>query len=174
VTKTTLIKQNLLFTIICFAQCLFVCAQDSKEASARAQSIYGELGGNGVFLSLNYDTRFSSRNNGLGGRAGVGFVPGFSFGFGSVSTTITFPIGLNYLVGNGPNYLEAGAGATIISGAMSIFGAEAKATSVGFVPSVGYRYQPLTRGFTGRVVISPFIGNGVASFWAGISAGVRF
>jgi hypothetical protein len=166
--------RSLFFTIFTIA-CFIVSAQD-KDAytGSRAQNVFGELGGNGVFLSLNYDTRFSKKDNGLGGRAGIGFIPGFSFGFGAVSTIITFPFGLNYLVGRGPNYLEVGAGATISTGAVSLLGIGAKANGVDFVPSIGYRYQPRKKGFTGRVVISPFIGNEDAQFWAGVSGGIRF
>jgi hypothetical protein len=45
---------------------------------------------------------------------------------------------------------------------------------VAFVPSIGYRYQPLRKGFTGRVILSPFISGGGMTFFAGVSGGVRF
>jgi hypothetical protein len=168
-------KQKLVSTLVFLACCIYVNAQDSKNITGtRAQSVYVELGGNGGFLSFNYATQFSKKNNGLGARAGIGFIPGFGFGFGVISTIFTFPLGLNYLVGLGPHYLEAGAGATISSGAIFTVAGGGRVTGIAFVPSIGYRYQPLRRGFTARDVASPLIGSGGATFWAGVSAGVRF
>jgi hypothetical protein len=88
--------------------------------------------------------------------------------------SFNFPLELNYLVGLGPHYLEAGAGATISSGAIFTVAGGGRVTGIAFVPSIGYRYQPLRRGFTARDVASPLIGSGGATFWAGVSAGVRF
>jgi len=33
-----------------------------------------ELGGQGLLLTANYDTRFGNSRNGLGGRAGIGYI----------------------------------------------------------------------------------------------------
>ena len=57
--------------------------QESKTAAipGRAASAFLEIGGNGGFLSVNYDTRFFKANNGLGGRIGIGFFPALDFIF---------------------------------------------------------------------------------------------
>ena len=66
------------------------------------KSVYGELGGPGIFLSANYDTRLANSNKGLGVRAGVGTI------FDQYSLSFTLPVGLNYLLGKEKNFLELG------------------------------------------------------------------
>ncbi|RYY06349.1 MAG: hypothetical protein EOP43_06620, partial [Sphingobacteriaceae bacterium] len=81
---------------------------DSNET--RAQNVYIELLGQGLLLTANYDTRFSNKRNGIGGRVGVGFgtLPL------SNNTVFTIPIGLNYLIGKKINFFEIGLGATYL------------------------------------------------------------
>ncbi len=160
-------------TCLCFTilliQPVFSQEEVPKSSSANASNIFIELGGNGAGFSINYDSRFSRSQKGIGGRIGVGFIPSLDFGFlGSTPSILTIPIALNYLAGKAPHYLEAGAGATIGS-----IGRNTKGTGVVFIPSIGYRYQPSYKGFTGRVVLSPLINNGVQLSW-GISGGVKF
>jgi hypothetical protein len=67
-------KLRLLFFTLFTAACLTISAQDKEAyAGTRAQSVFGELGGNGLLFSVNYDTRFSRSDKGLGMRAGLGF-----------------------------------------------------------------------------------------------------
>lgn len=165
----------LLFTTNLNLQSVFSQDKVTKPQSSNASNIFFELGGNG-FLSLNYDGRFSKKDKGLGGRIGLGIIPGVNTGLYETSTFVTIPIGLNYLAGKGPHYFEAGAGGTIGTGKFkNFFGAEAgeKETGVVFVPSIGYRYQPIKKGLTGRIVLSPLIGNGFMWF-GGVSIGMRF
>lgn len=162
-------KQKLLFVIICLLSCVYVGAQDVKEAGARAQSVYGELGANGILFSANYDTRFSQSQKGLGGRIGFGFLGGSGGG------VLTVPIGLNHLAGRGPHYFETGLGFTYatITGDDDFFGGGGKL----LVPSIGYRYQALGKGFVGRVVLSPLVNLGEGGGWilfGGVSAGFKF
>jgi hypothetical protein len=144
-------------------------SQRNEEPSKNASCIYGELGGNSLFFGANYDFRFKGQN-GLGMRVGIGF-----FG-GSGGGLLSIPVGLNYLVGkNGPSYFEAGLGATYLSytgddffdGSSGIF----------MIPTIGYRYQPISKGFTGRVFVGPLIATGADGGWfmyGGISAGYKF
>lgn len=163
--------KKLLFTTLITVVITGVCfAQEEKYTSERAQSVYGELGGNGLFFSGNYDFRFLKSQKGLGMRVGIGF-----FG-GSGGGLISVPVGLNYLAGKAPNYLEVGLGYTFASFTSpdDFFNGE---TGSILVPSIGYRYQPLKKGFTGRVFIAPLIslgGGGGWLFWGGVSAGYKF
>jgi hypothetical protein len=157
----------LLFSCLIMANKLF--SQEEKSASTRAQSVYGEIGGNGLVFSGNYDFRFSNSQKGLGMRLGIGF-----FG-GSGGGLITVPVGLNYLSGKAPNYFEVGLGFTYASFTDSEDFLEGSGTIL--VPSAGYRYQPEHKGFTGRIFISPLIGIGGGGGWlfyGGISAGYKF
>src|SRR5687768_10080250 len=122
-----------------------------ETTNERAQCVFGELGGNGLMFSANYDFRFAKTQNGFGGRAGLGFFTTFLGG------GLTVPVGINYLAGKRGHYLEGGLGATFLTfqGSFTLFGEDINASSVAFVPSLGYRYQPLQNGFTGRIFVSP-------------------
>jgi hypothetical protein len=66
--------------------------KESTIAEKRAQNIFVELGGQGLLFTANYDSRFSKRRDGLGGRIGIGHI-GEN---GDRATTV--PISLNYLL----------------------------------------------------------------------------
>ncbi len=135
----------------------------------RAQSVFFELGGNGIILSGNYDLRFAKKQNGFGARVGIGYVSDF-FDRGGLS----FPVGVNYLAGKKTNYLELGIGATVYTvKGLTLFKEDRNKAGVIFVPSLGYRYQPISDGLTFRIFASPLIGNG-STFWAGLSIGYKF
>jgi hypothetical protein len=127
----------------------------------RAQSVYGEIGGNGIVFSANYDVRFAKSQKGLGARIGIG----------GIASYLTIPIALNYLAGRAPNYFEGGLGVT--------YATDASYTSdhgTAMVFSAGYRYQPLKNGFTARVILSPLVatnGDGFL-FFGGVSLGYKF
>lgn len=135
-------------------------------SSQAAKSIYFELGGPGL-ASINFDTRFTNKEGGLGGRVGVG---GFSI---DGSGAVFIPIAVNYLLGkDGKNYFELGGGVTpvIISDA-----GEDNFTSTFGHLNFGYRLQPANGGFTFRAFISPVFGSwGFFPYWGGVSFGYKF
>ena len=156
-------------------------AQDNTTATAAksAQSIYLEFLGNGIGFSANYDARFKKSQKGLGYRIGVGFFPATDIIIAKSSTIFTLPFGLNYLAGKGPSYFEGGLGATYLSGTVgSFFGGifgddEEKFSGFLFLPSAGYRYAPLNKGFTFRIFISPAFSSGGGGFFGGASVGYK-
>jgi hypothetical protein len=141
----------------------------SEARSQAAKSVYFELGGPGL-ASFNFDTRFGNREDGLGGRIGVG---GFSVDGEGV---VFFPIGLNYLMGkDGKNYFELGAGVTplIASGSFSDDGTTFSTTFGHLL--FGYRMQPRSGGFTFRAFINPIFGSfGFVPYYGGVSFGYKF
>lgn len=151
---------------ILFFFVLIVCL---KGQSQSAKSIYAELGGPGL-ASINFDTRFSGGEAGIGGRVGIG---GFST---DGSTLLLFPIGLNYLIGgDSKNYFEVGAGATIVSASSDFTDNNKPWTGTFGHLTIGYRLQPQTSGFTFRAAIVPIFGHGVFwPYWAGVSFGYKF
>lgn len=135
----------------------------------RAQNIYIELGAQGLLLTANYDTRFSNKRNGLGGRIGFGGIGGSGAGL------ITVPISLNYLLGNGKNFFEIGLGATYahLSAHDDYFFGDGGSTVVGTMAFM-YRLQPIVSGFTFRGGLTPvFSSSGFFPFY-GISLGYTF
>lgn len=149
----------------------FVCSSIVHAQAAKA--VFVEVGGAGV-ASFNYDMRFTNRNDGLGGRIGVG-----GFRIDDVSAVFV-PVDLNYLLGkNNRDYFEIGAGATFVNmkdryryngyNDDDIFHG-----TFGHL-SFGYRLQPANGGFMFRASIVPIFGNGFfVPYYAGISFGYKF
>ena len=132
----------------------------------KAQSIYFELGGPGL-ASVNYDTRFGKKEDGVGGRVGIG-------GFKIDDVSVVFlPVGVNYLLGkDNKNYFEIGAGVTPVianDGAGGDF-----STTFGHL-LFGYRMQPAVGGFTFRAFVCPVFGEGgFIPYYGGLSFGYKF
>ena len=154
-----------LFLILLGAlSCTCLKAQsESADIPATSRSIYVELLGSGLAFSANYDSRFSG-SKGFGYRVGIGFIPLKG------STPLTFPLGVNAILGNGPSYLEVEATATILTSTKANFNGK-KASGIFFYPHIGYRYTKPTKSFIGRIVAGPmFFGSKVIPY-AGLSLG---
>ncbi len=165
----------LLFSIASIAQ---------QPYSAKASQWQAEgLGPAGLF-SINFDSRFSGKEAGLGFRIGLGGTPLSLLGASCNSgTQISLPVGLNYLFGKRYHFLEVGAGGVlaIINGTKvycigfdhGFFSDET--TSYSFV-SAGYRFQPhMKKGLTYRVFISPLFQKHFSpKAWGGAGIGYRF
>jgi len=143
---------------------------------SQAKSVYFELGGPGL-ASFNFDMRFGHKEDGFGGRVGIG---GFSISSddgsgGKDKVGVVFiPIGVNYLLGkDGKNYFELGGGVTPVI-ASSSFNDENFSTTFGHL-LFGYRMQPQNGGFTFRAFISPVFGSGFfIPYYGGVSFGYKF
>jgi len=136
---------------------------------ARSQAaMYFELGGPGV-ASFNFDTRFTGRSDGIGGRIGVG---GFSI---NDEGAIFVPVGLNYLIGKETkHFFEVGAGFTYVNYSSVVLDDGIFETSFGHL-SFGYRMQPQKNGFLFRAAIVPVFNKyGFLPYYAGVSFGYKF
>ena len=139
---------------------LSLLAQDEKVAN---KAIYSELGGPGVLMSANFDSRFFSDSQfGFGYRAGIGFFYG-EYDSDRVNRTIyTIPVGLNYVFGKSSSLdaLEIGAGVTFLSRKVETFfydSSDKKPNrAFGFFTFM-YRRAPEGSGFSWRVGVTPFI-----------------
>ena len=133
-----------------------------------AQSVYFELGGPGI-ASFNYDTRFLGSESGLGGRIGLGYSKFVSDGI----PVVYLPLGINYLLGKERHYFELGGGFTPVFNS-SPDGDSAISNSFAHLV-LGYRFQPIKKGFTFRAFICPVYGNGIfIPYYGGISGGYKF
>lgn len=150
---------------------LLVIVTMNLKAQSAAKSVYAEIGGPGL-ASVNFDIRFSPKEDGLGGRIGVGGFTESGFGI------FTLPVGLNYLLGkDGKNYFEMGAGFTYVhTKGDIIFGDNGSSSSQSFGHlSIGYRLQPTKGGFLFRAAIVPVFGKGYfIPYYAGIAFGYKF
>lgn len=163
------------FTTISYGQHIKSSKADSASVH-RAQNVFIELGGAGLFFSANYDSRFSQQRDGFGGRLGVGTWSA------SGTTFITVPFQFNYLVGGRSNFFEAGAGATYLylsnpyPGNPLIGHNPSTVNSSTVLPTttIGYRYQPFNGGLNLRVSVNPMLLDGTFIPYFGGSVGYTF
>jgi hypothetical protein len=187
--KTPLIALSLVLSIlaVCFST-VSGYSQDTIHLKRQAlsdrlitdrapQAIYTELGGAGLLLSLNYDSRFSKRVDGLGFRVGVGY------SFTNDPSFFTVPVGLNYLLGRNGNYFEVGAGVTYVGlssnngDAFVSIGNNDLTNKTSFLfttISFGYRRQPINGGFNFRGGFTPVFVEGQSGIAPYISLGYNF
>ena len=168
-------KYTALFTLVLLFLSVLVKGQESGSTSAqnekRAQNVFVELGGQGLLFTANYDSRFSKRRDGLGGRAGIGYI---SIGGDNASTV---PLSLNYLLGKGRQFFEIGLGATLLatSGNDNSFLFNENNSNIIGTMSFSYRLQPIDRGFSFRAGLTPiFNKNFFIPYYAGLSLGYSF
>lgn len=141
----------------------------------RAQNVFIELGAAGLFFSANYDIRFSQQRDGLGGRLGIGTWTH------SGTTFVTVPLQVNYLLGGKSSFLEAGAGATLLTlnnpyPGNPLVGKHFTVPNSTVLPTatIGYRYQPFKHGINFRANFDPMLLEGAFIPYFGLSAGYTF
>ncbi len=168
-------KYTALLILVLVFSSVRVKGQESGSTSAqnekRAQNVFVELGGQGLLFTANYDSRFSKRRDGLGGRVGIGYI---SIG-GDNATTV--PLSLNYLLGTGRHFFEMGLGATLLatSGNDNSFLFDENNSNVIGTMSFSYRLQPVDQGFSFRAGLTPiFNKNFFIPYYAGLSLGYSF
>ena len=155
-----------------------------SKFSSHATQLQLEAFGPGSLFSVNIDSRFGKKENGLGFRVGIGGTPLGLFGDACNKGSLnTFPLGINYLAGKNKHLLELGAGGVLLFMAgtkrycsdlgKGFFGDEAEPY---LFLTTGYRYQPFKRkGLTYRAFVSPLFQKGFSpKLWAGASIGYRF
>jgi hypothetical protein len=147
--------------------------QEEKEGSNHG--VFLELLGNGIFYSVNYDTRFSKKVDGLGGKVGFGYISIDGDHYSS------FPFLVNYLIGKNGHYFEMGAGANFLvadfDNGVGVFDKPEIAKWEGWsgTISLGYRYHPVDGGFLFRAGFTPIVKRGEFNpFWPQVSFGYAF
>jgi hypothetical protein len=136
----------------------------------KRNDIYLEAGGNGLFVSVNYERQLT-KQPGLGFRLGVGFYSEKAF-------YLTIPVGINYLfiLKNNNSFIEAGLGATWARINGNLFGDSKNSNGdhfVNFVPSVGYR-RHTNKDLMWRISVTPIANKYGLVPWLGLSIGKRF
>jgi len=162
-----------------------------EETQIPNKLFFSELGGQGVVMSVNFDSRFNSGTRlGFGYRVGVGFGIGdfeeklnnssYEYdGYSSVTRAFySVPVGLNYVFGRPQtaSTFEIGAGATFLTRKVSLYNYEIDKPGhvVGCI-SFMYRLVPVDGGFSFRVGFTPMIGTAGDIFPMGaVSFGYAF
>jgi len=161
--------------------CLFisvsVSCQDASTPKPATYAIFTEVGGPGMQLSLNFDTRIQGREDGWGIRLGLGT------NLGSNPNFFSLPVGVNYLAGEDGNYFEIGGGVTYVHIGSSTDNAGYHIGSKDFYgPAqlffgnvvLGYRRQPADGGFHFRAGFAPSFGMNMFSMFPYIGVGCSF
>jgi hypothetical protein len=145
-----------------------------KEQGPNAQAAFIEVGGPGLAITGNYDTRILGKRDGWGYRIGAGY-----FGSGG-NTVFTVPIQINYLLGIGGsdrNYFEFGAGTTFLNSNGDNKGKFWEFDRVtGFIATgtLGYRYQSPDSRLNLRIGFVPIIYDEGLIPAGGLSVGYTF
>ncbi|MEM6801762.1 MAG: hypothetical protein AAF696_10200 [Bacteroidota bacterium] len=162
----------------------------SSFLGARHKNIYLELLGSHFIGGFNLDVRLKeNQNHGLGFQVGAGFLPGpaarrdRSVGL----AMLTFPMGVNTIIGKKRNGLLLGAGLTPIFSSKIAGGVfydeDFEAVSfregpglLGAYAHVGYRHQALNNGFMFQLLWSPYWvkGLGIVPIWPSLGIGYGF
>ena len=182
----------LLLTVLCLssftANAQKITPADSIQnsyANKKAKTFFFELLGPGSVYSLNYDTRFQNKQDGLGGRAGISFYADGETSFFTVLVVI------NYLLGKHGKYFEVGAGITFYTfksdsyysffdnrdqeGNVTNYQSTKRDNGILGTLNFGYRYQPIDGGFSFRAGVSPvFSTSSIVPYWPYISFGYAF
>ncbi len=142
-------------------------ASAQSDTDKIRKTIYAELLGSGVFGSVNYDVRFSEKDNGLGFRVGAGMIP----------DVLVIPLEINGLAGKKKVLFEYGIGI-----ANGIFLKDKPGnttfptgtTKIGFIgfAKTGIRYQPQNNGIMLNLNWTPVVNSeDVRWIWFGLGIG---
>ena len=155
--------KKLFFTLVA------VVTLNQSLTAQTGKLIYTELGGPGLLLSANFDSRFNPNERlGFGFRLGAGFEVDEFYNIEShvrrllqgdnhkKQTFYSFPVGLNYVFGkhNSSSTFEVGAGLTFLTRREQHYYDMGRAI---WHTSFIYRIMPVNGGFSFRVGLTPLI-----------------
>ena len=145
-------------------------AQSTDDIYSR-NAVYLELGGQGIFYTVNYEHRFAKF---FACRAGFTHFTLTDFFFSDLTIT-AFPLMAVFLMGGTDHFFEIGAG-VIPTIAESGFRWIPASSTMGIVGTahLGYRYQPADGGFMFRASVPVFVTENGAGAWGGVSFGYAF
>ncbi|MDD2797412.1 MAG: hypothetical protein PHV20_02345 [Bacteroidales bacterium] len=132
--------------IIAFTIALIITLSLSAQSK---QSVFAELGGQGMSFTFNYDTRISGNEDGSGIRIGGSYIKTAKLDF------LRIPVGFNYLIGQDGKFLELGIGATFGNSEILDSGSNTVGTLC-----IGYRVQPTEGGLGYHVGLTPYFSFG--------------
>ena len=155
--------------------------RDTVVANAiKPHTVYIEVGGPGLALTANYDTRFGNGRDKWGYRAGAGY-----YNTGS-NWVFSIPLQINYLyalnkLGTGnfleSSFLEFGAGTTFVRSQGTTNGTVFQFDDItGFIATatIGYRYQQDNGGINFRIGFVPILYDDGLIAAGGLSVGYTF
>ena len=161
--KTALLIILSSFTTILFSQNIF-----------KRNVIYFELGGNGLFTSVNFERQIT-KHPGFGIRLGIGL-------YSLSSSYLTIPLGVNYLfkLNDAKSFIDLGFGVTYTKADVSLYSLakprnpnSVNTNYLNFIPSLGYRRQT-NKNLMWRVSLTPVFNQYDGLPFFGVSIGKVF
>jgi hypothetical protein len=147
----------------------------TKEDLVKPRTVFLEVGGPGLALTLNYDTRFGNKRDKFGYRVGAGY---YNTGANWVASV---PLQLNYLYGfgkeGGNSFAEFGAGTTFVRSHGTTNGSFFQFDNItGFIgtATIGYRFQQDNGGINFRIAFVPILYDDGVIAEGGFSIGYTF
>ena len=151
-----------------------------------SNAVYGEVLGNGLVYSLNYERLFAPRGSDRGAWAfaaerATSPTRSRTRPAAAILQLASFPLVVSWYVGTPHHKLQLGLGATLlyVSASTDASGTKYAGTSEGLgvaaTAVVGYRYMPAHTGFTFGVAFTPLLRTTKGFLpWGGASAGIAF
>ena len=145
----------------------------SGQTKTKPNTVYFELGGNGLFTSINYERQFL-KNTRLNFHIGTGI-------YGVQPTYLTIPFGIKYLfkLNNSNSYIDLGFGATYSKADVILYASIKRNPGYvqtnfwNYIPSVGFR-KTLKSNWLYRFALTPVINHNDWLPFAGFSFGKSF
>lgn len=173
------------FLLLLITSSFYLKAQNLEENTAKRDStvetfikpktVFLEVGGPGLAVTLNYDTRFAQARDKWGYRVGAGY---YNTGANWVASV---PLQINYLYGlgraGGSSFAEFGAGTTFVRSQGSSKGVTFQFDNItGFIGtgSIGYRFQQDNGGINFRIAFVPVLYDDGFLAEGGFSIGYTF
>ena len=158
--------KNIIFLVFIITNLNLCQAQNLSKQNL----IYLELGGNGLFSSLNYERQLF-KNTALSLRIGLGFYTEKAF-------YLTIPMGLNYAfkLNKVNSFLDLGMGVTFARIDGRVFAQEQNENGTHFtnvIPSIAYRKHN-AQDYFWRISFTPVFNRQTVMPWVGFSIGKRF
>ena len=161
--------------IFCVTFLIFCLLSSIHKANGQPKpnTVYFELGGNGLFTSINYERQLL-KNTRLNFHIGAGI-------YGVQPTYLTIPFGINYLykLNNSTSYIDLGFGATYSKADVILYASIKRNPGYiqtnfwNFIPSIGFR-KFLKSNWLYRFALTPVINHNDFLPFLGFSIGKRF
>jgi hypothetical protein len=167
--------KNKVFNVTFFTFCLLNFINKAEgQTKTKLNTVYFELGGNGLFTSINYERQLL-KNTRINFHIGIGI-------YGITPTYLTIPLGINYLfkLNNSNSFIDLGFCATYSKADVALYAIvehrnpNYKNTNYwNYIPSVAYR-KLTKRNLMYRFSLTPVINHNDFLPFLGFSIGKSF